>query len=244
MRETHFHKSVFRLRKRNYSGTYVFTSGDFVSWSTEVYMDWNRVEGNWKQIKGSVKEKWGKLTDDDLNVINGRRDQLEGKIQQRYGLAKDQVRKDVDDWYGSHKWNWSHKSELTSRALAHPGQITANQDRPCRNGRGRGLGCRSVPTPDPILLQVSFLSQCTAAHWNIQNQLGLRALRTVVAVWTSNGGNQMSKKAAEHHKKASEHFTQAAHHHGEAAKHHEAGNHEKAAHHAHTFQLPTIPTSA
>ena len=44
-------------------------------------MDWNRVEGNWKQIKGGVKEKWGKLTDDDLNVINGRRDQLEGKFR-------------------------------------------------------------------------------------------------------------------------------------------------------------------
>ena len=54
-------------------------------------MDWNRVEGNWKQAKGKVKEKWGQLTDDDLNVINGRRDQLEGKIQERYGLAKDQV---------------------------------------------------------------------------------------------------------------------------------------------------------
>ena len=44
------------------------------------------MEGNWKQVKGKVKEKWGKLTDDDLNVINGRRDQLEGKIQERYGL--------------------------------------------------------------------------------------------------------------------------------------------------------------
>jgi uncharacterized protein YjbJ (UPF0337 family) len=41
-------------------------------------MDWNRVEGNWREIKGSVKEKWGKLTDDDLNIINGRREQLEG----------------------------------------------------------------------------------------------------------------------------------------------------------------------
>jgi uncharacterized protein YjbJ (UPF0337 family) len=77
----------------------------FMSWSTEVHMDWNRVEGNWKQIKGNIKEKWGKLTDDDLDVINGRRDQLEGKIQQRYGLAKDQVRKDIDDWYSSQKWN-------------------------------------------------------------------------------------------------------------------------------------------
>lgn len=67
-------------------------------------MDWNRVEGSWKQIKGKVKEKWGQLTDDDLNMIAGSRDQLEGKIQQRYGLGKDQVRKDVDDWYASQRW--------------------------------------------------------------------------------------------------------------------------------------------
>ena len=61
-------------------------------------MDWNRVEGNWKQIKGKVKEKWGDLTDDDMDKIAGRRDQLEGKIQERYGITKDQVRQDVDDW--------------------------------------------------------------------------------------------------------------------------------------------------
>ncbi len=67
-------------------------------------MDWNRVEGNWKQVAGKVKEKWGKLTDDDLTTINGRRDQLEGKIQERYGLAKAQVKKDVDDWYGKQSW--------------------------------------------------------------------------------------------------------------------------------------------
>ena len=70
----------------------------------EKVMDWNRVEGNWKQVKGSVKEKWGKLTDDDLTAINGKRDQLEGKIQERYGIAKDQARKDIDDWYGSQSW--------------------------------------------------------------------------------------------------------------------------------------------
>jgi uncharacterized protein YjbJ (UPF0337 family) len=61
-------------------------------------MDWDRVQGSWKQFTGKVKEKWGKLTDDDLTAINGRRDQLEGKIQERYGIAKDQVRKDVDTW--------------------------------------------------------------------------------------------------------------------------------------------------
>jgi uncharacterized protein YjbJ (UPF0337 family) len=67
-------------------------------------MDWNRIEGNWKQAKGKVKEKWGQLTDDDLDQIAGKRDQLEGKIQERYGLAKDQVRKDIDDWYGQQRW--------------------------------------------------------------------------------------------------------------------------------------------
>jgi uncharacterized protein YjbJ (UPF0337 family) len=70
----------------------------------ESEMDWNRVEGNWKQFKGKVKEQWGRLTDDDLDAIAGKRDQLEGKIQERYGIARDQVRRDIDDWYGSQKW--------------------------------------------------------------------------------------------------------------------------------------------
>lgn len=67
----------------------------------EMVMDWNRIEGNWKQFKGSAKEKWGKLTDDDLAMIEGRREQLEGRLQERYGKAKDQVRQDVDDWLKS-----------------------------------------------------------------------------------------------------------------------------------------------
>jgi uncharacterized protein YjbJ (UPF0337 family) len=71
--------------------------GGVAAQHTEANMDWNRVEGNWKQ-------KWGKLTDDDLNVINGKRDQLEGKIQERYGYAKDQTKKDIDDWYNAQKW--------------------------------------------------------------------------------------------------------------------------------------------
>jgi uncharacterized protein YjbJ (UPF0337 family) len=64
-------------------------------------MDWNRVEGDWKRMKGKVKEQWGRLTDDDITAIGGRRDQLEGKIQERYGYAKDQVRKEIEDWYRS-----------------------------------------------------------------------------------------------------------------------------------------------
>ena len=65
--------------------------------SMELVMDWNRVQGNWKQVAGKVKAKWGKLTDDDLTTI----EQLEGKIQERYGLAKDQARKEIDDWFAS-----------------------------------------------------------------------------------------------------------------------------------------------
>lgn len=66
-------------------------------------MDWDRIEGNWKQLTGHIKEKWAQLTDDDLQQIAGKRDQLEGKLQERYGLAKDKVRKQVDDWINSQK---------------------------------------------------------------------------------------------------------------------------------------------
>jgi uncharacterized protein YjbJ (UPF0337 family) len=59
-------------------------------------MNWDRVEGNWKQLTGKVKEQWGKLTDDDIAQINGDREQLEGKIQARYGYAKDQVKKEIE----------------------------------------------------------------------------------------------------------------------------------------------------
>jgi uncharacterized protein YjbJ (UPF0337 family) len=61
-------------------------------------MNWDQVEGKWQQFKGSVKQKWGKLTDDDLDVIAGKRDQLVGKIQERYGITKEEAHKQIDDW--------------------------------------------------------------------------------------------------------------------------------------------------
>ena len=64
----------------------------------EVNMDWNQVQGQWKQIKGKAKVKWGKLTDDEIDVIEGRRDQLIGTIQQRYGIKKEEAERQVDDW--------------------------------------------------------------------------------------------------------------------------------------------------
>jgi uncharacterized protein YjbJ (UPF0337 family) len=67
-------------------------------------MNWDRIEGNWKQFKGSVKEQWGKLTDDDLDVAEGRRDKLVGRIQERYGLAKDEAERQIDDWVQRRDW--------------------------------------------------------------------------------------------------------------------------------------------
>jgi len=58
-------------------------------------MNWDQVSGNWKQFRGNIKEKWGKLTDDDLNVIAGKRDQLVGKIQEVYGITKEEAEKEI-----------------------------------------------------------------------------------------------------------------------------------------------------
>jgi uncharacterized protein YjbJ (UPF0337 family) len=61
-------------------------------------MNWDRVEGNWKEFKGQVQQKWGKLTNDDLDVIEGKRTQLSGRLQQRYGVAKDEAERQIDSW--------------------------------------------------------------------------------------------------------------------------------------------------
>ena len=59
-------------------------------------MSWDRIEGNWKQLKGEIKEKWGKLTDDEFDTIAGKRDKLVGKIQERYGCSRDDAEKQVN----------------------------------------------------------------------------------------------------------------------------------------------------
>ena len=63
-------------------------------------MNWDQVAGNWKQLKGTVREKWGKLTDDDLDVVAGKRDQLLGKIQERYGITKEEAEKEFKKHWG------------------------------------------------------------------------------------------------------------------------------------------------
>lgn len=61
-------------------------------------MNWDRIEGNWKQFKGKVREQWGDLTDDDLEVAAGKRENLSGKIQERYGITKEDAEKKLDEW--------------------------------------------------------------------------------------------------------------------------------------------------
>ena len=61
-------------------------------------MNKDTVEGNWKQFKGKVKEQWGKLTDDDFDVIAGKRDQLLGRIQERHGISRDEAEQQVAAW--------------------------------------------------------------------------------------------------------------------------------------------------
>ena len=61
-------------------------------------MNWDQMKGQWKEVKGKAKEKWGRLTNDDLDVIEGKRTELAGRLQQRYGVAKDDAERQIDTW--------------------------------------------------------------------------------------------------------------------------------------------------
>lgn len=78
-------------------------------------MNSDQFEGKWKQLKGSVKQRWGKLTDNDVTTLSGKKDELVGKIQERYGITREQAEKEADDWAASVK--------------------DANQERPAHAGR-------------------------------------------------------------------------------------------------------------
>ena len=76
-------------------------------------MNWDRIQGNWKQVVGKAKVQWGKLTDDDLDVIAGQRDNLLGKIQERYGVAKDVAESQISEWSKKADESWFDK--ITSK---------------------------------------------------------------------------------------------------------------------------------
>ncbi|MEQ9497198.1 MAG: CsbD family protein [Deltaproteobacteria bacterium] len=64
-------------------------------------MNWKIIEGKWDQYKGKARQKWGKLTNDDMDSVKGRRDELVGRIRERYGIAKDKAEAEVDGWMSS-----------------------------------------------------------------------------------------------------------------------------------------------
>ena len=73
-------------------------------------MNWNLIEGNWNQFKGNVKQQWNKLTDDQLDVIAGKREHLAGKIQVMYGIGKDEAEHQLSDWQNNQKNIDNHTS--------------------------------------------------------------------------------------------------------------------------------------
>ena len=74
-------------------------------------MNWDRIEGHWKQLTGQTMEHWGKLTNDDIDVVAGRREQLSGKIQERYGVVKDQAEKQIAAWEAKATDAWFDKGK-------------------------------------------------------------------------------------------------------------------------------------
>jgi uncharacterized protein YjbJ (UPF0337 family) len=67
----------------------------------EIAMNWDQVQGNWKQFKGNVQSKWGELTDDEVDEVQGDREALEGKIQAKYGKSKEEAKKEVNAFIDS-----------------------------------------------------------------------------------------------------------------------------------------------
>jgi len=63
-------------------------------------MNWDQIEGKWKELKGRARSSWGELTDDELDQVGGRKDELVGRIQQRYGVEREEAERQVNDWAG------------------------------------------------------------------------------------------------------------------------------------------------
>jgi len=76
-------------------------------------MNWDQIEGQWKQYSGRLREKWGKLTEDDWQVIAGKKDQLVGRVQERYGVEREQAQKEVDDFVRDMPEEWRTEKETT-----------------------------------------------------------------------------------------------------------------------------------
>ncbi len=91
-------------------------------------MNWDQIKGNWKQTKGEVQKQWGKLTNDDLDVVEGERTKLAGRLQERYGYAKEQANKEIDTWLGSYRHLWNSRLDRLDDYLQELKRKEANDD--------------------------------------------------------------------------------------------------------------------
>ena len=96
-------------------------------------MNWDRIQGSWKQVTGQAKEQWGKLTDDDLDVVGGRRDQLAGKIQERYGVAKEDAEKQIGEWERKATDSWFDKKYSSSARASNARLVMSVAQQPLRD---------------------------------------------------------------------------------------------------------------
>lgn len=91
--------SLIKKARRHVGDDYVFRVTLSIE-QTESEMNWGQIQGKWKQAKGQAQQRWGMLTNDDLDVIDGKHDELVGKVQERYGIAKDESENQVKDFEG------------------------------------------------------------------------------------------------------------------------------------------------
>ena len=93
--------TVFDIRLKPTQTPVVTVRRATTEWNEERLMNWDQIQGNWEQFKGKAQQQWGKLTDDDMDVIQGKRTELVGRLQERYGYAKEQAEREVDNFCNS-----------------------------------------------------------------------------------------------------------------------------------------------
>jgi uncharacterized protein YjbJ (UPF0337 family) len=93
----------------------VATAALIVFIERSAFVNQDQFEGKWKQLRGTVKQQWGKLTDDDLNIIAGNREKLIGKLQERYGYAQEEAKRRADEWFKT-----MHQEPEYAGASSHP----------------------------------------------------------------------------------------------------------------------------
>ncbi len=135
-------------------------------------MNWDQVEGQWKQLKGSAKQQWGKLTDDDLEVIAGKKDQLLGKLRQRYGIQREEARKQADEWCKA------QKEMATEGSPVHSSNVWSAAELQAKNERDR-VGLRKCIRP-------SLEGKDSGPRWNALRSLPIYYC-SLGRLWTGTG---------------------------------------------------------